>query len=171
MGVVVLQQRPVQWRPHVHQSLRPRGLFLCGTCKSTARDFSRWATLIQQCPDFVALRESTECQKLVAHRFSVYHLVGRSGSLNTLSLEDLILVSTFHQGIRFNFRCFMMKRVKFMVDKILRQKVISSKRPICLPYGMSICKLLESLDFLTLGLCWVAFHASHCFSFHVSGRL
>ena len=39
-----------------------------------------------------------------------------------------------------------------MVDKILRQKVISSKRPICLPYGMSICKLLKSLDFLTLGL-------------------
>ena len=36
-----------------------------------------------------------------------------------------------------------------MVDKILRQKVISSKRPICLPYGMSICKLLESLDLFT----------------------
>ena len=46
----------------------------------------------------------------------------------------------------------MMERVKFMVDKILRQKVISSKRPICLPYSMSICKLLASLDFSTLGL-------------------
>ena len=39
-----------------------------------------------------------------------------------------------------------------MVDKILRQKVISSKWPICLPYGMSICKLLKSLGFPTLGL-------------------
>ena len=34
------------------------------------------------------------------HWFSVYHLVGRSGSLNTLSSEDHILVSTLHQGIR-----------------------------------------------------------------------
>ena len=54
------------------------------------------------------------------HRFSVYHLVGRSGSLNTLSSEDHILVSTLHQGIRLNFGCFMMERVHFMVDKILR---------------------------------------------------
>ena len=91
-------------------------------------------------------------EEWLLHRFSVYHLVGRSGSLNTLSSEDLILVSTLHQGIRLNFGRFMMERVKFMVDKILRQKVIYSKRLICLPYGMSICKLLESLDFLTLGL-------------------
>ena len=91
--------------------------------------------------------KALSAEEWLLHRFSVYHLVGRSGSLNTLSSEDLILVSTLHQGIRLNFGCFMMERVKFMVDKILRQKVISSKRPICLPYGMSICKLLESLDF------------------------
>ena len=53
------------------------------------------------------------------HRFSVYHLVRRSGSLNTLSSEDHILVSTLHQGIRLNFGRFMMKRIHFMVDKFL----------------------------------------------------
>ena len=83
------------------------------------------------------------------HQFCVYHLVGRSGSLNTLSSEDLILVSTLHQGIRLNFRHFMMERIHFMVDRILRQKVISSKRSIGLPYGMSICRLLECLDIQT----------------------
>ena len=86
------------------------------------------------------------------HRFSVNHLVGRSGSLNTLSSEDLILVSTLHQGIRLNFGRFMMERIHFMVDKILRQKVTSSKQPIGLPYGMSICRLLECLDIPSLGL-------------------
>ena len=98
------------------------------------------------------LKKALSAEEWLLHRFSVYHLVGRSGSLNTLSSEDLILVSTLHQGIRLNFGRFMMERVKFMVDKILRQKVISSKRLICLPYGMSICKLLESLNFSTLGL-------------------
>ena len=59
-------------------------------------------------------------EELLLHRFNVYHLVGRSESLNTLSSEDLILVSTLHQGIRLNFGRFMMERVKFMVDKILQ---------------------------------------------------
>ena len=86
------------------------------------------------------------------HRFSVYHLVGRSGSLNTLSSEDHILVSTLHQGIRLNFGHFMMERIHFLRDKILRQKVASSKWPIGLPYGMSICRLLECLDILTMRL-------------------
>ena len=86
------------------------------------------------------------------HRFSVYHLVGRSGSLNTLSSEDHILVSTPHQGIRLNFGRFMIERIHFLRDKILRQKVASSKRPIGLPYGMSICRPLESLDIPSLGL-------------------
>ena len=54
------------------------------------------------------------------HRFSIYHLVGSSESLNTLSSEDLILVSTIHQGIRLNFGRFMMERIQFLVDKILR---------------------------------------------------
>ena len=39
-----------------------------------------------------------------------------------------------------------------MVDRILQQKVISSKRSIGLPYGMSICRLLECLDVPKLGL-------------------
>ena len=91
-------------------------------------------------------------EEWLLHRFSVYHLVGRSGSLNTLSSEDLILVSTLHQGIRLNFGHFMMERIHFLIDKILQQKVTSSKQPMGLPYGMSICKLLARLDFPTLGL-------------------
>ena len=47
------------------------------------------------------------------HRFSVYHLVGRSESLNTLSSKDLILVSTLHQGIRFNFSTLTATELQF----------------------------------------------------------
>ena len=65
----------------------------------------------------VLLSEKTlSAEDWLLHRFCVYHLVGRSGSLNTLSSEDLILVSTLHQGIRLNFGRFMMERVHFMVD-------------------------------------------------------
>ena len=63
--------------------------------------------------------KALSAKEWLLHRFSVYHLVGRSGSLNTLSSEDLILVSTLHQGIRLNFRRFMMERIQFLVDKIL----------------------------------------------------
>ena len=46
----------------------------------------------------------------------------------------------------------MMEQIHFLRDKIIRQKVASSKWPIGLPYGVSICRLLESLDIPTLGL-------------------
>ena len=65
-------------------------------------------------------KKALNAEEWLLHRFNVYHLIGRSGSLNTLSSEDLILVSTLHQGIRLNFGRFMMERVQFMVDKILR---------------------------------------------------
>ena len=150
--MAVLQQRSVQ-RRYLVTRVQGREVSLSAAFINQLLETSQDRIFSFNEVQVVPLSEKTlSAEEWLLHHFCVYHLVRRSGSLNTLSSEDLILVSTLHQGIRLNFGLFMMERIHFMVDKILRQKVTSSKRPIGLPYSMSICQLLECLDIPTLVL-------------------
>ena len=86
------------------------------------------------------------------HRFVAVNLVGRSGSLDSISLEDLLLISAISQNIKLNFGGYMIGKIRSVYKKVVKRKLLSSKRVLCLPYGKYIYKILVALRFSTEGL-------------------
>ena len=86
------------------------------------------------------------------HRFTVFNLVGRSGSLDSISTEDLSLISIMHQGVKINFGRSMIGKIRFVFEKAVKQKLLSIKRAICLPFGKFIYRILVTFGVSTQGL-------------------
>ena len=54
-----------------------------------------------------------------------------------------------HQGVKINFGRFMIDKIRFMFVKAVKQKLLSIKRTICLPFGKFICRILVALSVST----------------------
>ena len=90
--------------------------------------------------------------KWLLHRFVAMNLVGRSGSLDSISLKDLLLISAISQNVKINFGGYMIGKIWSVYEKAVKRKLLSSKRTLCLPYGKYICKILVALGFSIKGL-------------------
>ena len=67
--MAVLQQRSVRRRSPDDQSTRSRSFFLYGSDQPTSRNISRWNLFFRESSGCSAVRESSQCQRLVAASF------------------------------------------------------------------------------------------------------
>ena len=86
------------------------------------------------------------------HRFFAVNLVGRSGYLDSISSEGLLLISTISQNIKLNFGRYMISKIRSIFKKAIKRKLLSTKRAICLSYRKYIYKILVALVISTQDL-------------------
>ena len=61
------------------------------------------------------------------HRFVAMNLVGRSVSLDSISSEDLLLISAISQNIKLNFGGYMIGKIQSIFEKVIKRKLLSTK--------------------------------------------
>ena len=91
-------------------------------------------------------------EEWLLHRFVVFNLVRRSGSLDSISTQDLSLISAMHQGVKINFGRFMISKIQFVLVKAVKKKLLSIKRAICLPFEKFIYRIIVAFGISTQGL-------------------
>ena len=72
--------------------------------------------------------------------------------MDSIFAEDLTLISAICQGFQINFGNFMIGKIQFIFEKAVKQKLLSIKQAISLPYKKLICKILVALGLSTQGL-------------------
>ena len=72
--------------------------------------------------------------------------------MDSIFTEDLSLISVLHQGVKINFDRFMIGKIRFVFVKAVKQKLLSVKWAICLPFKKFICRILVTLGVSTQGL-------------------
>lgn len=85
------------------------------------------------------------------HRFSSSNLIGRSGSVDTITSVDLTFISAIYQGLAVDFGSFFINKVRSMRER-LRNQSLTTKRPNSLSYGRVICAILTQLQVPSSGL-------------------
>ena len=70
---------------------------------------------------FLPLKEKTlSAEEWILHWFDATNLVGRTGSMDSISTEDLMLISTIRQGVKINFDSFMIEKIRSIFDKVIK---------------------------------------------------
>ena len=77
---------------------------------STSKDGHDLENVITEVQLLPLKDRALHAEEWLLHRFVVFNLVGRSGSLDSISTEDLSLISAMHQGVKINFGKFMIVR-------------------------------------------------------------
>ena len=72
--------------------------------------------------------------------------------MDSISIEDLMLISAILQDVKINFDNFMIGKVRSIFEMAVKQKLLSVKRAISLPYGKFIYKILVVLGISTQSL-------------------
>ena len=109
-------------------------------------DFENVITEVQLLP----LKDRALCiEEWLLQWFTIFNLVRRSEFLDSISTEDLSLISIMHQGVKINFDRFMIGKIRFVFVKIVKQKLLSVKQSIYLPFKKFICRILVALEVST----------------------